>query len=134
VQKSTSPKVKITSEKDRIIWDNLAYLVKKHGWETDAEIARAIGMKPQQFGAIKKAKRGIGAKSIKRICEKLGVTEEWLLNKNDQEGDETEQDMTDIAQHWKTIAENWERQYNELRLQYDELKENPLKAGDLKNH
>ena len=128
MQKSTSPKVNITNEKDRIIWDNLAYLVEEHGWETDAEIARAIGMKPQQFGAIKKGQRGIGAKSVKRICGKMGVTEEWLLNKNNEEGGEAEQGMTDMAQHWKTIAENWERQYKELKFLYEQLKSDPHKG------
>ena len=130
MRNSTHPTVKIKSEKDRIIWDNLVYLAEKHGWETDAEAARAIGMWPQQLGAIKKGERGIGNKSVKRICDKTGVSEEWLLRINNEEGGEMGESMEDQIEYWKEKYEDMKWQHKELKFLYEELKANPRKAGE----
>lgn len=119
---------------DQKIWSRLQEIAAENNFETQEALAEYIGMHSHYLSAIKNGRRSFGPTWIRKICNKLKVTEEWLFTNKERRGDkEDEKSMKEEIKKWKTIAENWERQYRELKFMYDELKANPRMGESLKS-
>jgi DNA-binding Xre family transcriptional regulator len=122
---------------DENIWNRLKEVANDKNIETQKGIADLIGIHAHYLSAIKTGRRSFGPMWIRRICQRLEVSQEWLISKNNADSsispDERMAEMKDMLNHWKALAEHWRARYEDLQRQYgDKLAENPQKAGSPK--
>jgi SOS-response transcriptional repressor LexA len=64
------------SEKDKIIWNNVTDILKEKGWSL-VDLAKQMNVTPQAVNSLRTS--GIGPRSVKKLCQALGVSEIRLV-------------------------------------------------------
>nr|NIV73078.1 helix-turn-helix domain-containing protein [Calditrichia bacterium]NIW79822.1 helix-turn-helix domain-containing protein [Calditrichia bacterium] len=121
-----APSTNKMSNFDRIIWDRLKEYAESQGMSKQRQLAEAIGVHSHHLSGIKNGRKRFGPILIRRICEKLEVSQEWLLSKGENNAEKSAQterskDMKELLDQWKQLAHHWKAQYEELKERYDEL-------------